>query len=180
MIEQPEFDPARVGRPEEGKASGSAPPLSSSSTIDRLTAELAEARKEIDAIETQRIEAVYIARALAHAYTTDNRPVQWMVKTALAYPVKANDSIFDGCGRHSGVRVGTICGKCQLQRAESAESQLAALREAISAAFQPDEASPLQHYGTCGWWANRPCDCPIKSIAAALASSRLLSRQEKP
>ncbi len=54
----------------------------------------AEALKAMDDVRSrlfvERVEAVAIARILAHAYTTDNRPPQWMVKAALAYPVQTS------------------------------------------------------------------------------------------
>jgi hypothetical protein len=61
--------------------------------IPYLLAALARLQAERDKLDVERIEAVYIAKALAHAYATDNRPVQWMVKTAMAYPVKTSKRV---------------------------------------------------------------------------------------
>jgi hypothetical protein len=132
--EEAQSNPARVDRPEEGKADGSATPLSSSSAIDRLTAELAEARAERDS-----------ARRLLAASMD-------------AYRMKE-----------------------MRERAESAESQLAALREALK------DVEPVSTFTPILWFSLN--DHPryeeyirvrtLLSDVAALASSRLPSRQEE-
>ena len=145
-MEKPQSDPARIkaleeGTPigsatetssscpvSEGQASGSAPPLPSSSAIDRLTAELAEAVNDVDGW----IEACRAAE----------------------------------------------------DRAESAESQLAALREvltSVQAMFEHGDKFPQDREPLEPWASNQAAlrDTAKAAVAAALASSRLPSRQEE-
>lgn len=54
-----------------------------------------------------------------------------------------------------------------------------ALQQLMLKHFNPKEASPLQHFGTCGFWKDKPCNCPIRQIAVALPAVGGPPRQEQ-
>jgi len=47
-----------------------------------------ELKRDIETLQSQRDEARYNARILAHAYEHDSRPPERIVRNALSYPVK--------------------------------------------------------------------------------------------
>jgi hypothetical protein len=46
------------------------------------------------------------------------------------------------------------------------------LRELLTAHFDISEASPLQHYGSCNYWRNKPCNCVMAQIQEAFDEGR--------
>jgi hypothetical protein len=64
----------------------------------------------------------------------------------------------------------------QEQAERSVDQQLAEARATVqqlrtaltTAGFDIFAASPLQHHGPCAFWKDKPCDCPLAKIAAAL------------
>jgi len=103
------------------EAQGESAHDSSSALIAQLTSALAAKEQEIATLKT-RCELLHMGIET--------------LEEALAFQAKERD----GCGQHPGIPNGTICGKCQLIRAEQAESAIAALTTAQDEAIETLEA----------------------------------------
>jgi hypothetical protein len=199
-VEEATSIPARVDRPDEGKADGSATPLSSSSTIDRLTAELAEARKERD---------TYRTLAGIGAWHKECRPNREMAARELQKSQAVIDKLADTISESNMAREAAESQLAVLRsetaamaesytasatglqtQLASAQVELAALREALerrSRQFHAVEQVRTRTFeGMHGSWMGRVyndwTECPSapcandRRLIAALASSRLPSK----
>ena len=178
--EQPVSNPARVDRPEEGKVDGSATPLSSSSTIDRLTAELAEAREE------RKAQTARYLRLLSQAQADESRAES--AESQLAALREAHERFKEA----AQVAVSFMATVEWTSGENDATDARLGLEEALESAL-PSTPCPsceglreaLAHYGehyvACRLRINTEgsvenCTC---GLSAAMASSRLPSRQEE-
>ena len=53
-----------------------------------------------------------------------------------------------------------------------------ALARLLKAHFNIEDASPLQHFGPCGFWQDKPCDCPMSEIQKVLAGLEAAPQQQ--